>query len=248
MDWTQKFFDRTWLEHGFDLVSKEETKQEAEFIFQALNLKRNEELLDIGCGIGRHSVALANKGLRVTGLDFNADYIKRAKSLALATRIRPTFVEGDMRKLPYVNKFDAAVCFWSSFGFFDDDVNFAILKNIHKALKNGGRFLLDVTNRDFLIRYYQQKSWTKTGRGYVLEKRLINVETSRIATTWHFIGGGSPVRKKSDIRLYSLHELESILARAGFKANARYGDINRARPNLNTPRLIICSTALPRGR
>ncbi len=241
MEWTKQFFDRTWLDYGFELVFPEQTRQEVGFIEKALTLRRNETLLDLCCGIGRHSIPLAKKGYRVTGMDFNPDYIKKAKSLALTQRTRPVFIEGDMRKIPYANRFDAAICMWSSFGFFNEETDLGILKGLAKALKPRGRFLLEVANRDNIIRYFQQRDWVRAGKGYVMEKRVFHTDTSRMITTWLFAGGGRITRKRSDMRLYSLHELEAMVIKAGFRVTNRFGDLNRARPGLNTPRLILVS-------
>lgn len=243
MEWTQQFFDKTWLDFGFDMVPAEDTRREIDFIEKALNLRRGEAVLDLCCGIGRHSIGLARKGYTMFGLDFNPDYIKRAQSLSLTMRVRPTFMQGDMRKIPFANKFDAAFCFWSSFGFYDADTDLGILKGLVKALKPGGRFLLDVINRDFVLHHFRPRDWTKAGRGYVMEKRVYHTETSRMLTTWYFAGDGHITRKQSDTRLYGFYELEAMLANAGFRVIERFGNIDRARPGFDVPRLIIVSSS-----
>jgi SAM-dependent methyltransferase len=249
MEWTQQFFDKTWLDYGFEMVSPEETQREVDFIEKALNLRRGESVLDLCCGIGRHSIPLARRGYMMTGIDFNRDYIKKAQSLSLTLRVRPDFIQGDMRNIPYANKFDAAICIWSSFGFYSDETDLGILKGLTKALKPGGRFLLDVINRDFVMRHFRPRDWTKAGRGYVMEKRVYYTETSRILTTWYFAGEGRITRKQSDMRLYGLREIESVLANAGFRVTERYGDLNRARPGFDAPRLLlVSSTSGMRGK
>jgi len=200
-------------------------------------------VLDLCCGIGRHSIGLAKKGHSVTGLDFNSDYVKRAEGLSLPLRIRPNFMQADMRKIPFANKFDAVYCFWSSFGYYDADTNLGILKGLIKAMKPGGRFLLDIINRDFVLRHFQPRDWTKTGRGYIMEKRVYHTDTSRMLTTWYFAGDGHIIRKQSDIRLYGLPEIEALLASAGFRVTARFGDANQASIGFDAPRLIIASSS-----
>jgi SAM-dependent methyltransferase len=241
MEWPKQFFDRTWLEYGFELVSRQQTQEEITFIEKALNLRRNESVLDLCCGIGRHSIGLAKKGYRMTGIDFNRDYIKKAKSLSMNMRLRPTFIDADMRTIPFINKFEATICMWSSFGYFNEETDLDILRGVAKALRNGGRFLLEVANRDYILRHFQPRDWVKAGKGYIMEKRVFHSDTSRLLTTWIFAGGGGITRKRSDVRLYSLYELEKMLPKAGFRVTARYGDINRTRPSLYTPRLLLVS-------
>jgi len=242
MEWTNQFFDKTWLEYGFQLVTPEQTRSEVTFIEQALPLRPNEKLLALCCGIGRHSIPLAEKGYMVTGIDFNPDYIKRAQASCLTLRTRPTFLETDMRKLPFVNMFDAAICMWSSFGYFSEETDFGILKGLTKALKRGGRFLIEVANRDYILRHFRDRDWTKAGRGYIMEKRVFYPDKSRMATTWIFAAEGHIIRKMSDMRLYGLNEIESMLVKAGFKISDRFGGFDRSRPSLETQRLILVAS------
>ncbi|MCX6356459.1 MAG: class I SAM-dependent methyltransferase [Candidatus Aureabacteria bacterium] len=242
MEWTKQFFDKTWLEYGFCLVTPEQTRQQVSFIESALRLKPKEKLLDICCGIGRHSIPLAQQGYLVTGIDFKPEYLTKAQAEAFTLKNRPAFLEADMRKLPFVNLFDAAICIWSSFGYFDEEADLGILKGVAKALKKGGRFLIDVANRDYILRHFRERDWTKAGKGYIMERRIFHVDKSLIVTTWVFAGEGHIVLRTSEMRLYSLIELESMLVRAGFRVSERFGDFNRARPSIETPRLILVAS------
>lgn len=237
MEWTRQFYDRVWLEYGFSMVPAEQTKQEIKFIEQALKLRKNESVLDLCCGIGRIGIPLAKKGYRVTGLDSSRDYIRKAKSDSMAMKARPVFHEGDARKIPFVNKFDACFCAWLSFGMHDEEADLRVLRGVAKALRQRGRFLLDVPNRDYVVRHFQQRTWSRAGRGYVMEQRSFHSDTSRLATTWIFAGGGPVTRKKSDIRLYATHEMDALLARAGFKVTKRLATLSGGRPGFNSPRL-----------
>lgn len=243
MEWTKQFFDKTWLEYGFQLIPDEQTRKEVEFIERALVLKPGARILDLCCGIGRHSIGLAEKGYAVTGIDFNPDYIKKAQASSMTLRTRPTFLEGDMRRLPFANMFDAAICMWSSFGYFDEETDLGILKGLTKALKKGGRFLIEVASRDFIIRHFRERDWAKAGRGYVMERRVFYTDKSRMVTTWIFAAEGRLIRKTSDMRLYGLNELEALMARAGFRVSDRFGDLDRSRPGLETPRLMLVASS-----
>jgi SAM-dependent methyltransferase len=243
MEWTKQFFDGTWLKYGFELVTAEQTKGEVSFIEKELKLRRKESLLDLCCGIGRHSIPLAQKQYRVTGIDANPDYVRTAISNAITKKVDAKFIQGDVRNNPFVNKFEAAICVWSSFGYYSEDDDFRILKGVHKALKANGRFLIDVPNRDFIINHFRPRDWTKAGSGYVMEKRFFQVDSSRMQTSWIFAGDGRLTRKKSEMRLYALHELEALLLKARFKIVKRYGNFQGGRPGLVTPRLILVTRA-----
>src|SRR4051812_43070270 len=125
---------------------------EAERAIRLLGLNGGEWVLDVACGYGRHAVNLALKGLRVVGLDLNAYFLGMAARRAADAAALASFVRGDMRKLPFKAAFDAAVCLGGSFGQFDtEDEDFALLCETAQALSPGGKFLLDVANRDGIL-------------------------------------------------------------------------------------------------
>lgn len=114
-------------------------------------------MLDIACATGRHAVQLAQCGYRVTGLDLNKNYLALAENRAAEAGTAIETVAEDMRELPRLGRarFDAAVIMYSSFGYFPDHAdNLRVIKGVAHVLKPGGRFLLDVINRDWFVRNY----------------------------------------------------------------------------------------------
>jgi hypothetical protein len=91
-------------------------------------------------------------------------------------------------------------------------------------LKKGGKFLIELMNRDWAIVNFQPAGWYKTRSGYVLEDRKFDALTSRMVSQWTFIDGGHEVKKNFSLRLYSPHELVCLLERAGFRLSALFGD------------------------
>lgn len=115
-------------------------------VVRQARLKKGSRVLDLCCGTGRHSLHFARAGLDVTGLDFQPTYVEEARR-----RVRSaTFVRGDMRALSKHftrESFDAVVCLFNSFGYFDrkhDDLR--VLREIARVLKPGGAFVLNVLN------------------------------------------------------------------------------------------------------
>ena len=91
------------------------------------------------------------------------------------------FERHDMRKLPYRCRFDGAISMWTSFGYFETEAdNLKTLKRINRSLNPGGRFLIELINRDWLIANFEPLGWSKIEKGYVLEKRRIDARTSRL--------------------------------------------------------------------
>ena len=127
-----------------------------------LELKDDSKLLDLCCGYGKHAHAIAtNTKLNVTGIDLSEDYIKLAKVRYSAPNAR--FEIGDMRDIPYENYFDAVVNLFTSFGFFEkEEENIQVIKEIYKALKPGGKLLLDFENKFFFVYndvFNHEKEW-----------------------------------------------------------------------------------------
>jgi len=144
MHWTEEFF----VKHGKNYMKTLESIRERAIdqtdgvikVFEEQGVPRDGLILDLCCGIGRHSVLLAAKGYNVVGLDFSPDFIKRAKEIAKEKGVddRCTFILGDVRELEDAvdgRQFDAAINMFRSLGYYDDPTEFEILKSIFKVTK-----------------------------------------------------------------------------------------------------------------
>jgi SAM-dependent methyltransferase len=125
-----------------------------------------------------------------------------------------------VRNLGYSGRFDAAVCMWTSFGYFEKEAdNLKALRAVNRALKKGGRFLIELINRDWLISNFQPMGWTIFGEGFVLEKRRLDLASSRLKAEWLLVDDGRKGEKTIDLRVYSIHEILDLLVRSGFEVN-----------------------------
>ena len=86
------------------------------------------------------------------GIDLNEAFIQQAKKAARGKKLDITWHQQDMRRLPWKQRFDAAICMWSSFGYFTEQENAAFIAAISRSLKKGGRFLLDFQVTETLTR------------------------------------------------------------------------------------------------
>ncbi|HEY3215549.1 MAG TPA: methyltransferase domain-containing protein, partial [Candidatus Eisenbacteria bacterium] len=107
-EWPVTFFDEDYLKIYRPQLTAERTRAEVDFIESALALPRGAEVLDLACGLGRHAIGMADRGYRVTGLDFNPRYLEIAATEAARTGARVTWMAGDMRTLPFDQAFDGA--------------------------------------------------------------------------------------------------------------------------------------------
>jgi SAM-dependent methyltransferase len=151
-------FLAAWYEESFGqdylLVYKHRDIQgaqaEVKRMVNWLDLNEGSRIFDLCCGMGRHSVALADEGYRVTGMDLSKVLLEEARRLDDSGRI--TWLEGDMRQVPASGPFDAVVNLFTSFGYFEEDAeNAKVLAEISRILKPGGRFIIDFLNPDYVV-------------------------------------------------------------------------------------------------
>ncbi len=238
-DWWQNFFDDNWKRLGFDSITAEQTGKEADFLVSALELKPDDKVLDLACGVGRHSLELARRGFRhVTGLDFTQAYLKEAILKARDGDLKVEFVQGDMKDLPFADEsFDAVFNFFTSFGYFENESdNEKTAREVSRVLKPGGRFLLDVINRDWIVRNFQARGWSEYNGEYLLEERELDLATSRNNCTWTYLTKRGTTRREVNIRMYSLHELRAMFERAGLELKEAWGTLDKEPLTLNHSR------------
>src|SRR2546428_3429088 len=133
---------------------------EVEASDKILHLRKGGRILALGCGAGRHSIGLAQRGYRVTGLDLSAPLLAEARKAARGVGVKATFVQGDMRHLRFRGAFDAAISMFTSFGFFDRQAeDREVLRGIARALRPRGKFLMELFNRDSLVGRLPWQRW-----------------------------------------------------------------------------------------
>ncbi|PMP84014.1 MAG: hypothetical protein C0175_00790, partial [Caldisericum exile] len=210
MDWTKDYFDDIYLKY-FLLAQKEErTKEQVDFIEKFL--EKDSYILDAGCGIGRHSIELAKRGYKVLGIDTSPIYIKVANETKSQLKLEnASFDVMDMRELSFENTFDAIINMWSSFGYFDDGTNEHILRLFFQALKKNGFLIIDIENRDYILKYFIRETFKEREDGiFILERRKFNPVTSVVSTHRYIVGPNIRKDYLRHIRIYSLTEMINI--------------------------------------
>lgn len=245
-DWPIAFFDDDYLRIYRPMFTDEANLREVDLIESALALSPGARVLDLACGIGRHAIGIAKRGYRVTGLDFNARYLEIAAEAARAAGLEAEWVSGDMRELAYDREFDAVYSYFTSFGYFSDVENERVLANLARALKPGGRFLIEMTNRDWILTHPRQRTWTQRDDGALLmEETSLDLRTSRVTTRQTLIepaGGGARVQKEYDLRVYTCAELVAMFARHGLEVREVWGGAEREPYSTESRRLILLAT------
>jgi len=215
--WFVDLFDEDYL-RTLPFLTPQATQAEAEFVIDAMGLTPGAQVLDVGCGYGRHAMELAGRGFHVVGLDMSTPLLVRGGEEAHRRGLTINFVRGDMRELDFEAQFDGAYCLFSTFGYFDDETNKKTVANIARALKPGGRVLIEILNRDYVIADLPTRVWWEGDGCVVLEEVELNYFSSRIQVNRSVVfDDGRQVEQEISVRAYSLHEVGKLLHSAGFR-------------------------------
>jgi len=227
-EWFQRLDDRFWLRP--DEVGQEE----AAFIRNALHLRRGQCVLDAPCGAGRIAVHLANAGCIMTGVDLRESFIKRARARFRKERLSGRFLALDLRELDFFGEFHAIYNWFGSFGYFSDNENEDLIGRYARALRPGGRLLIDQPNREFILRHFR----AEISNGAHVTRNRYDVGTQRVISTWSDQGkrGAAGI---SSMRLYTLGQEQRLLRRAGLEIECVYGSHDGSQFNRGSRRMIL---------
>ncbi len=213
--WWDEFFPA--IRPLFSRIPQKQSNAESRFIIKKLGLRPGRRFLDCPCGIGRISIPLAKAGVRVTGVDITKSYLDELAARAKRMKLKIEIEHGDMRRINYDRKFHAAGNLWTSFGYFKKESdNLLVLKKMFKALRPGGRFMLHLINRDWIIANFNPSDWCTAGDIKILESRVFDYKTSVSDGTWTLIKNGEEKTFDVAIRVYSCHELLAMFESVGF--------------------------------
>jgi SAM-dependent methyltransferase len=242
--WYREFFDDLYLRVYQPLEAPEQVRREVDFIVKALDLPAGAKVLDLCCGQGRHSLELARRGFRVVGVDLSEALLYAARKRAESEGLSVTFLHCDMREIDFADEFDAVINMFTSFGYLESEAeDEKVLGKVAQALKSGGKFLLDVVNRDRLVRDFQAREWHAADEGWlVLEERTFDHLSGRMETRWVCVArDGVRYERLSSVRLYTTSELRTMLERAGLKVTNLFGDYDGSPYSWDSQRLIVVS-------
>jgi len=229
-DWFKKSFGDDY-KIVYRHRSWENAAREISAMMAWINIHTCSSVLDVGCGMGRHALALQKLGYKVTGLDLSEVLLSDARSMDSEGNV--DWVIGDMRCLPFADEtFEAAVNWFTSFGYFDDfEDNMQVLQEMKRVLKPEGRFLIDYLNPAFLVQNLVPESERvdePTGLR-ILEKRTIDedfvVKKIEVKPSAAQVGIHVASRNYVErVRLIGLEKFEEMLQEADLLLEKVYGD------------------------
>ena len=259
--WTKTLYERYPDLYLPILESRKEAgAAEAEMVAKVLQSAgiRRGKVLDLACGIGRHSIPLAKLGYEVVGYDLSTLFVERARSWASSEGLgkdRLRFYQGDIRNAGDVllerreEGFMAVVNLFSSLGAYGEEEDKNVLEGILKVCSPGCLLLVETLNRDFLLKRFQPFSYQQVSEDLrLLNFARFNPEESRLEDEWKFYKELPDGTLKPELvlrvsgRVYTLQEMRALVVSAGWSYLGSFGNLmTRAPISAESPSIVIVS-------
>jgi len=207
-----------------DMLTDEVTDRQVAALVKILALDEPRDILDLACGFGRHTNRLAALGQRMTGVDLMPGFLDLARKDAQTRCVNVDYRLGDMRQIEFQDEFDCVLMLFTVFGYFRDDENLDVLKRVWRALRPGGRFVLDIQNRDSLVRRLLPSIVTEKEGNLMIDRNTFDCLTGQLVTQRIVIRDGVRRDKPFFVRLYAFTEMRALLEQAGMAVYQAFGD------------------------
>ena len=219
----------------------EAAPEQANAALALLGIEPGAAVLDLCCGVGRHSLALAQRGYTVTGVDRTAAYLRTAREKAAALGLELELVQADMRDFVRLGAFDGAINLFSSFGYFEDPADdLKVAQNLFRSLKPGGRLVMELMGKEVLARIFTPRDWQQMPDGTVLlQDRSVTRDWSWMEARWIVV---QPDGARSEFavnhRIYDGAGLRGLLLDAGFQRVDLFGSLGGEPYDTEAQRLV----------
>jgi SAM-dependent methyltransferase len=237
MDWYKNWFGSPYYKILYQNRDEVEAQAFVENLLSYLQPSLGSTMLDIACGEGRFARQLAEHGYEVTGIDLAINSIETAK--AFETDKLQFFVQ-DMRLPFYINYFDYAFNFFTSFGYFSNDRDHALAaKSFAGALRPEGLLVIDYLNFEQVLANFVEKETVQRGKySFDISRKI---ERNHIVKEISFRDDDNIERKYTEsVAGFSLSDFNKLFRAAGMALVTTFGDyqLNPYHPT-DSPRLIM---------
>ncbi len=198
-------------------LTEERADAEVNAIVRLLGLEQAVDILDLACGYGRHTNRLAARGQRMSGVDIEPGFLELARHQAEEMGVKVNYQQGDMRFLDYDRDFDVVLLLFTAFGYFEDAENLSVLHNIQKALRPGGKFLVDIPNRETFVEHLPPTFVDEVGQDLMINRGAYDDQARRWYNRRVVIRNGVRKDKPFFVRLYDEGEIRTLLEEAGME-------------------------------
>jgi len=220
------------------------TPTEVDSIKSLCKIQHDESILDLCCGIGRHSLEFARRGHNVVGVDRTRRYLEKARKSAGEENLAIEFIQDDMRTFYRKKSFDVVLSMFTSFSYFDDhEEQMLVLRNIYASLRSGGRFLLESAGKEILARIFLRQNWSEWPHGFMMEERETIENWSKMHNKWIFVERDGTVHRWDVTHwIYSGTEIKEMLEKVGFSDVKVFGALDGRPYDNEATRLVVVAT------
>ena len=239
--WYESAFEKSYLER-YAHRDQEEAALDVERILSLIEIQRTLPVLDLGCGAGRHLLALHAAGFTdLTGIDLSQDLLDVARQkLDAVDATGVTLVRSDMREIPATERFAAVLSMFTSFGYFDrDEENHRVFTAIHRALRPGGVLLMDTLNPPHIVSGLVPEEERTEGSQRVLIRRSITPDGKRVEKETLVKSPMADFVYRESVRMYTAEEMTALLTESGFGDIHTFGSLKGEAYRSESPRLVL---------
>jgi SAM-dependent methyltransferase len=239
MSWYKDWFNSEYYLKVYSHRNEQEAERLAELIISNTLINKGSCILDMACGSGRHSIAFARKGFKVTAVDLSENLLSEAKKNSSLEGVQIKFFLSDIREFTSENKFHLAMNLFTSIGYFDkDEENFDVFSKANLLLNKGGYFVLDYFNKDYLVKNLVPITVLSINGVKITQNR--SIEGNRVVKNITITKDGNVNKFYESVRLFSFDELNGLLIESGFTIKKILGDYNgNSFDKLNSSRVIF---------
>jgi cyclopropane fatty-acyl-phospholipid synthase-like methyltransferase len=235
------YFDGYYKDIWRSIIPAELTVKEVDFMLSYFKLQPGNNILDLMCGYGRHTIALAKKGMNVTAVDNLDEYVNEINRIVTAEKLPVSTIKADVINYEADRNYELALCMGNSLCFFDRSDTIRILKMISSHLVPGGHFLINTWMlAEIAFNGFREKTWSHVGDLKFISESKYLLQPSRIVTEHLILSpDGNNETKTAIDYIYSISETELMLAEAGFLMKEVFSIPGRKKFTLGEPRAYI---------
>ncbi len=227
------------------LLTAERTGQEIDFLVDALPLASGARVLDVGCGFGRHSVELARRNYHVLGIDPAAAMIRAARQNAQEAGLDVNFQQVAAAGYFPAEPFDAALCLFTTLGQVppaSDDDNRDLLATVFNSLKEGGRFALELPQKESALDALKPFDRFGGDASYAEVQRSFDDRTGIVTEKFHIVSPDGSQDYHLRYRLFTRQDVIGLLGAAGLQILSSYDGYNHAELSGDSPAMLfVCA-------
>jgi 2-polyprenyl-3-methyl-5-hydroxy-6-metoxy-1,4-benzoquinol methylase len=205
------------------------------------DLKPGHKVLDLMCGYGRHSIALAKEGIAVTALDNLEAYVNEIRETASKENLPVEAIQGTVTGYEPSGQFDLVICMGNSLNFFAADDVTRIFSMVARALKPGGHFLINSWSlAEIIFRNFKEENDGVLGGMEFSTRSKVLFHPTRMesVTTMKNEQGATEVKTAIDY-IYSINEMETLCKNAGLKLEEVYSIPGKKLFGIGEPRAYL---------